>query len=299
MQAIDTDLIVHEHTGPTSGNEHTITNLTLRIASPLNQLFSLLSVTWSVGLSPRTILVDCFFPCLTAINWISVRFCFALSGCAVPNVSSSSARKIIEPIFCSPFVFGNWFPNRLLIQIEIERLGEIVATLFFNLGINATHIITLLMLHLLLSLDVFFLFPEEVTVSCLGLLIKLETIWELRMVVRFCFYRAIFGSLVSADHHSELTCRGVPISEMVQIVVLFVGNAGSFTVFWMEIILFMVVLPSANSALFITVKTQSSRRCREFAILWRFRISLRLTCASWPTTCSRASAWAVFWFYLG
>jgi hypothetical protein len=45
MQAIDTNLIVHDYTGTTSGNEHTITDLTLGIASPLNQLLSLLSIT--------------------------------------------------------------------------------------------------------------------------------------------------------------------------------------------------------------------------------------------------------------
>jgi len=38
MQAINTNLIVHGYTGTTSGNEQTITDLTLGIASPLNQL---------------------------------------------------------------------------------------------------------------------------------------------------------------------------------------------------------------------------------------------------------------------
>jgi hypothetical protein len=148
----------------------------------------------------------------------------------VPNVSSSSARIIIKPVLSAPFVLCNWFPNRLLIQVEIERFREIVTTLLFNLGIDATHFVTLLMVHLLLCLDVFFLFPQEVTVSRLSFLIKLESIGQLRMVIRFCNHRAVFRSLVGADHHSELTRRGVPVSEMVQIVVLFVGNAGSLTV---------------------------------------------------------------------
>ena len=129
-----------------------------------------------------------------------MNICFALACVVKPNVSPVIATVDVHAFGAQPLLAVYCFPDRILIKIHIERLGQVVSTGLCNLGTNSRAFIKLFVLNLLLFMVYLLHRAHEVALNLAFLIPN----WSIRLncvVVLFSLHASLFTCEVGSINH--------------------------------------------------------------------------------------------------